>query len=147
MTVKAGFTAWTQSLIEEDEEEPLNLTEVLLNMGGFYSNVTGQFACDVGGVYYVAITIKRPADTRLFVNVDKGEDHILTLSDSKNPGISVTNSRLLTCTPGEYLALNWGGLGTQWGGLGSVYGQPGVPQSTFTAILMQETGLWKSCIY
>ena len=44
----------------------------------------------------------------------------------------------MVCLSGERLSMRGGSGG------GSVYGESGVPHSTFTAFLMQETGLWYS---
>ena len=131
-----GFTAWAQTSIDYVSGDVIRFTGVLLNEGGAYSTVTGQFSCDVGGVYYVAITNKQTTYATLYISVYKGEEEIMTTVDShsNNPGVSVTNSVLVECLPGEYLVMR--GSRT-----GSVYGEAGLPHSTFTAFLMLETGL------
>ena len=109
------------------------------NEGGFYSTATGLFTCNVTGVYYIAVTLKRTADVDgdLYILINKGVEKLLVTTNfpRENVGMSITNSRLVVCLSGERLSMRGG-----YGG-GSVYGESGVPHSTFTAFLLQETGL------
>lgn len=146
-----GFTAWAEAQIDfhvpygkidSAYGNRLKFTGVLVNEGEFYSTETGEFSCDVSGVYYVAVTLKRTDDSKdhFTIAVYKVKKRILTCDSPKhNPGMSVTNSRLVECRHGEYLAMGY------WSS-GLVYGEPGVPHSIFTAILMHKTGLLKSCL-
>ena len=133
-----GITAWAEEPIYYEEEEIIIFSGVLLNEGGSYSPVTGQFTVGIGGVYYVVVSLKRTAepDEELRIKVYKDAEEILATYDEyeTNAGISVSNSVLVVCSVGEVIYMK--GWGT-----GSVYGHTTVPYSTFSVMLMQQSGL------
>lgn len=132
-----GFTAWAEEPIYYEEEEIIILSRVLLNEGGHYSPVTGQFTCEISGVYYVVVLLKRTAepDEELRIKVYKDAEEILATYDEyeTNAGISVSNSLLVVCAVGEVIYMKGWGTGT-------VFGDITVPYSTFSVMLMQQSG-------
>ena len=133
-----GFTAWAQAPIYYEKEEVIRFFGVLQNENGLYSSATGQFLCNVSGLYYIAITLKRMTDALAIKVYNKRGEVVLTAASkgTHNQGISISNSRLVECLEGEYLVLRSFGQG-------SLYGEAGVPHSTFTAFLLHATGLHK----
>ena len=99
----------------------------------------GHFLCPVNGVYLALITGRAIDGNYMNVQIVKNREVCGSIIeyDSRLPWNTVSNGCLMECSEGESIYIEGLPLGLNGG---SVYGDPSVPYSTFSVLLMNQLG-------
>ena len=103
-------------------------------------SISYSFICPVPGVYYISVNLKKNSSVETSVGWYIGNSWKTSMGlvddNDYNDGTTVSCSRLLTCAVGEEFLVKMSGSANNY-----VYGEPGIPHSTFTIMLLHKNGM------
>lgn len=105
-----------------------------------YFSISYSFICPVTGVYYISVNLKKTstviASLGWYIGISWQTSMQLVEENDNNDGTTVSGSRLVTCAVGEDFLVRMFGSADNY-----VYGEPGIPHSTFTIMLLHKNGM------
>lgn len=130
-----ALTASAASVISYSQDQVVKFTSLKENNDD-YDPGTGRFTCPITGVYYVTVSLRRHNSQPLYVDVYQSDNRIIRVYDNAttNPGNTVSNAALVSCSQGEYIEMR--GFGS-----GEVYGEETIAYSSFSVMKVDQNGI------